>query len=170
MKIHKSAIRLLSILIFTSIIPLQHIAHAQATDYVTFISGGQEVPPVTTRALSIGRFSFLEGDAALVGLRINRNHDQVVTAIHIHEGPVGVDGAVILNMRPTVPAEGFCIDLAGGAITYYVLTAEALRGSLAGGTLTDLRVLMATGDTYINLHTDIYPGGWIRGQMNPAVP
>jgi hypothetical protein len=169
MRTLKAIYLLLAISTFASILPLS-IAHAQATNYFTLLTGNQEVPPIPSFAFSVGRFSFLPGDAAIVGYRINFSHDQTVTDVHIHEGAFGVDGSIILNMRPTTPTEGFCIDLAGGLITYYVLTAEALRGSLEGGTLTDLRDLMGTGGTYLNLHTLVNPSGWIRGQMVPVSP
>ena len=143
-------------------------ARAQAPDeYVTILTGGQEAPPVVTAALGLASFRFVNGDSLLVGVRININYDQVVDGVHIHEAPVGVDGAIVLNMSPTGPGEGLCIDLFGGLITYYVLTAQALRGSLEGLTLTALKDLMATGETYLNLHTPAEPGGWIRGQMVP---
>ena len=160
---------LLAISTFASIPPVS-IAHAQATNYFTILTGNQEVPPIPSFAFSVGRFSFLEGDAAIVGFRTNFSHFQTVTDVHIHEGAIGEDGPIILNMRPTTPTEGFCIDLAEGRITYYLLTAEALRGSLEGGTLTDLKNLMGTGGTYLNLHTPANPSGWIRGQMIPVNP
>ena len=37
----------------------------------------------------------------------------------------------------------------------YALTADELKG------------VMSTGNTYINLHTSENPGGWIRGRMIP---
>ena len=131
------------------------------------VTCGQEDPPVLTAAFGIASFRFVAGDSLLYGVRININHDQVVENVHIHEAPFGVDGAIVLNMRPADPGEGICLDLIGGLITLYVLPKEALRGTLAGGTLTDLKNLMATGGTYLNLHTPQNPGGWIRGQFVP---
>ena len=144
------------------------IANAQApNEYVGVLTGAQEVPPVVTGAFSLASFQFVAADSALVGLRLNINQNQVVDGVHIHEAPIGVDGNIVLNMRPTGPGEGICIDLFGGLFTYYILTQEALRGSLEGLTLTDLKNLMATGNTYLNLHTPAEPGGWIRGQLFP---
>ena len=164
-----STTRFLTVIVAVSVVGLMGVeAHAQAPDeYVTVATGGQEVPPVLTGARSLAAFRFTTLDDRLIGVRINMSHDQVVDAVHIHEAPVGVDGPIVLNMRPTGPGEGFCIDLLGGAITVYSLTSAALRGSLAGLTLTDLKNLMATGGTYINLHTPAEPSGWIRGQMIP---
>ncbi len=136
-------------------------------EYITIATGGQEVPPVATSAFSIAPFEFSANDSALVGLRFNINHDQLVDQVHIHQGAFGVDGPIILNMRPANPGEGFCIDLFNGLLTYYILFEGALRGPLAGMTLTDLKEEMATSNTYLNLHTPENPGGWIRGQMIP---
>ena len=140
------------------------VARAQDT-FVTFATGAQEVPPVPTPAFSLARFQFSPGDTTFVGLRLNIGHDQDVTGVHIHRAPFGEDGNIILNMRPTSPGEGICIDLLGGLLTYYLITKAALREDLAGGELTALKDEMALGDTYINLHTPENPGGWIRGQM-----
>ena len=70
-----------------------------------------------------------------------------------------------MNLRP----EAFCLDL-GSLLTIYLATADQLRGSLQGKTLSDLRVLMLTGNTYFDLHTPQFPDGWIRGQMIAAPP
>jgi hypothetical protein len=155
------------IAIFAAALAVTQVAAQVPNTYVTRATGDQEVPPVDTEAVSVGQFHFVKGDSLFVGFRLNLRHDQTVTDVHIHEAPPGVDGPIVLNMRPTGPGEGICIDLAGGLITYYALTSAALRGSLEGQTLTDLKNLMATGNTYINLHTPENPGGWIRGQMIP---
>lgn len=155
------------IAIFAATLAVTQVAAQVPDEYIARITGDQEVPPVDTEAVSIGWFRFVNRDRLFLGFRLNLRHDQTVTDVHIHEAPPGVDGPIVLNMRPNGPGEGICIDLAGGLITYYALTSAALRGSLAGQTLTDLKNLMATGNTYINLHTPENTGGWIRGQMDP---
>ena len=128
--------------------------------YVAILTGGQQVPPVNTQAVSLAYFLFV-GNAALIGFRYNFNHDQTVTDVHIHEGGLGVNGNIILDLRPG----GFCIDLLGGFLTYYI----ALPTQLSGGvtTMDELKSKMNSGDTYLNLHTVLEPGGWIRGQVFP---
>lgn len=133
-----------------------------AMTYTSFLTGSQENPPVATSAFSIAVFTFLANDSLLFGYRLNFLHDQSVTGVHIHDGAAGVNGPIILNLRP----DAFCFDI--GPLTIYYATAAHLRDSLAGMTLTDLREKMNTGDTYLNLHTPENPGGWIRGQMNPV--
>ena len=84
-----------------------------------------------------------------------------VTGVHIHEGAIGENGPIILNLRP----DATCIDITR-FITIYYATADHLRGKLAGLDLRDLRSFMRTGETYINLHTAANPSGEIRGQFS----
>jgi hypothetical protein len=39
-------------------------------------------------------------------------------------------------------------------------------GPLAGGSLDDLVHLIRTGQAYVNVHTEQYPAGEIRGQID----
>jgi hypothetical protein len=135
---------------------------APAQTFTAFLTGNQEVPPVDTRATSFAVFLFLFNDNLLFGYRFNFFHDQEVHMVHIHEAPVGEDGPIVLALKP----EAFCLDV-GSFLTIYFATADHLRGRLQGMTLADLRKLMETGTTYLNLHTDAFPDGWIRGQFPP---
>ena len=133
---------------------------AGAQTFTAALNGNQEVPPVETRARSIAVFRFLLNDRLLFGYRFNFFHDQEVDMVHIHEGPAGQDGPVVLALKP----DAFCLDI-GSFLTIYYATADHLRGRLQGMTLSDLKALMATGNTYLNLHTPENPEGWIRGQF-----
>ncbi len=135
---------------------------ARAQSFTAVLNGKQEVPAVQTRARSFAIFRFLLNDRLLVGYRLNFLHDQEVHGVHIHEGPIGQDGPIVLNLKP----DAFCMDV-GNFLTIYVATDAHLRGRLQGMSLSDLKALMTTGNTYLNLHTDSYPDGWIRGQFPP---
>ncbi len=133
---------------------------ALAQTFTASLNGTQEVPPVETRARSFAIFRFLFNDRLLFGYRFNFFHDQEVGMVHIHEGPVGQDGPIVLALKP----DAFCLNI-GNFLTIYYATADHLRGRLQGMTLSDLRALMTTGNTYLNLHTPENPDGWIRGQF-----
>lgn len=133
---------------------------ARAQSFTALLNGEQEVPPVQTRARSFAVFRFVLNDRLLVGYRLNFLHDQEVHGVHIHEGPKGQDGPIVLNLKP----DAYCMDI-GNFLTIYIATAAHLRGTLQGMGLSDLKALMTTGNTYLNLHTDPYPDGWIRGQF-----
>jgi len=134
---------------------------ARAQSFTAFLGGGKEVPPVQTQAKSFAVFRFLMNDRLLAGYRFNFLHrNEEVLMVHIHEAPEGQDGPIVLALKP----DAFCLDV-GGFLTLYLATAEHLRGSLQGKTLSELKALMTTGNTYLNLHTDPFPDGWIRGQF-----
>jgi hypothetical protein len=46
-----------------------------------------------------------------------------------------------------------------------VITNANLVGALAGQTLADLIAHFNNGNAYVNVHTTLYPGGEIRGQI-----
>jgi hypothetical protein len=49
------------------------------------------------------------------------------------------------------------------------ITADKLEGPLKGKPLSELAVAGANGSLYINIHTEQYPNGEIRGQIvNPT--
>ncbi len=87
----------------------------------------------------------------------DRNHSNVnlyvmtdgltddLTSSHIHEGPVGTNGDVIVNLTP-----------------FYSQGAMFLDGALADTALINT---IRSGNTYINVHTTEHPGGEIRGQI-----
>jgi hypothetical protein len=45
------------------------------------------------------------------------------------------------------------------------LTANDLKGDFKGKSINDLVALIKSGDAYVNVHTDGYPDGEIRGQI-----
>ena len=50
-----------------------------------------------------------------------------------------------------------------------VITADDLVGPLDGADLSDLIEEMRSGNTYVNVHTEAFGGGEIRGQIDSTV-
>jgi hypothetical protein len=87
------------------------------------------------------------------------------TAAHIHSGPPGVPGPVIVSLKLTPgPAEA----RASGQGT---IDAGAITGKKGDGSpmsMDDLLAAMRSGDTYVNVHTANNKPGETRGQIQPG--
>jgi hypothetical protein len=78
-----------------------------------------------------------------------------ITASHIHLAAKGVNGPVVVFLYPGPQIPGpFSGVLAEGDFT-----AANLVGPLVGHPLSDLDIEMDAGNTYVNVHTTLYPEG-----------
>ena len=121
------------------------VAPALADTAVVKLSGAEEVPPVDTDAF--GECLVILNDEH-TQLHVSCTHTAIEpVAWHIHNGPVGVAGPILLNPSPdpgTSPFEAT-----------FDLDEEALG-------------LLLTEQLYINVHTAAHAGGEIRGQIRPT--
>ena len=145
-------------------------------NFVAVLSGGEEVPPVPTRARGVALFEVAPDGSAIHYKLIVANIHNVVMA-HIHLGPRGVNGPVVAWLFGPVPPGGGRFD---GVLAEGTITAADLTGPLAGKSLHDLLEEMASGNAYVNVHTNdgkdppnTGPGdmlsGEIRGQIDHRV-
>jgi hypothetical protein len=102
-----------------------------------------------------------------------------VIVAHIHMGPPGVSGPIVVWLYPgTTP--GVTAPLGGGRLNGVIVQgsfgASDFVGPLAGHPLSDLLELMRSGGVYTNVHTNDgdlvvnegpgdFPAGEIRGQI-----
>lgn len=121
------------------------------------MTGSQQVPPNASPAT---------GTASLLYNTVTKKFDITVfvtgipaanvTATHLHEAAVGLNGPVIVDL-----GTGFTTESGGIRL---VRTGVALP--------VENEASFLTGQTYLNLHTAVVPGGEIRGQLlaGPSVP
>jgi hypothetical protein len=88
-----------------------------------------------------------------------------VLMAHIHIGPAGVNGPVVVWLYPEGPPPQLIEGRFDGILAEGVITEADLVGMLAGMTMDDLVAEMLAGNTYVNVHTTQFPGGEIRGQI-----
>lgn len=126
---------------------------AARADFVMFdadLSGLQSVPAHSTPASGFGTFTL---DTLTDLLTFNVNFSGLLapaTAAHIHTAAAGVNGSVTL---PFTAADG----------SWQSLTSGTIVGSR---TITPLLASqIESGLTYVNIHTSLFPGGEIRGQI-----
>lgn len=136
------------------------------------LSGGEEVPARDTNARGNALFELSDDGLTLSFKLIVANIDNVV-ASHIHIGPPGVNGPVVLFLYGSVAPGGGTLN---GVIAEGTATAANLVGPLLGQPLSALIAHMTAGNAYVNVHTNDgvaptntgpgdFPGGEIRGQI-----
>jgi hypothetical protein len=123
---------------------------ANAQTYTAFLTPAQEVPASGSAATGYGRVFINESTLTLSFTVVFNGLAGTQTAAHIHNAAIGVNGPVIVNFGTV-----------GG-------TAGTITGSVA---VTALQIAnIRDGVGYINVHSTLWPGGEIRGQLGLRRP
>ena len=151
-------------------------AYAIPITFVGSLTGANEVPPVPSPGTGLATVVLdstaqtLQVNVTFSGLTSNDN------AAHIHCcAPLGTNAGV----ATTVPAfPGFPLGVTSGSYSSVVfdLTQPTIYNpafvTLEGGTIplaeAALIAGIQNGTTYLNIHTVNFPGGEIRGQLEPV--
>mgnify|MGYP002622084061 CR=1 FL=1 len=125
--------------------------------YKTWIIGAEEVPPVCTKSRGYLKLKYHKKK---LNYKLCVKHIKKVTAAHLHLGRPGENGPILVTLfdGKAYKPEGL---LACGEIK-----SKDLRGPLLCGCLKELIALIDQGLVYVNVHTEKYPNGKIRGQLH----
>ena len=108
------------------------------------LGGSQEVPPESVDGTGTGTF-VIASDGSMSGSITTT--DVAGIAAHIHEGPIGKNGPVIIPLQKTAPN---------------------VWSVPKGAKLTDTQMAaFKRGDLYVNVHTARHRGGEVRAQILP---
>lgn len=134
-------------------------------DYLAYLDGGSQVPPVETGARGLAAFE-LGGAGAALHYAVYVLNIEDATMAHVHRGRAGKEGPVVAWLYPTSgprpkPVEGNF----GGVLARATLTAGDLVGPLEGMSMGEFVAAIEAGAAYVNVHTAANPGGEIRGQI-----
>ena len=162
--------RKLWLLVLLALIALGGVA--QASDFLSPLTGDEEVPARDTKARGNAVYKVSDDGLSMHYKLIVANIDNVIQA-HIHLGPKGTNGGIVLFLHELVPPGG---GPSSGLIREGTVTAANLIGALAGQPLSALIAQMEAGNAYTNVHTNDgiaptntgpgdFPGGEIRGQI-----
>ena len=142
---------------FVSALP----AAAQTYTLTATLTGAGENPVINTGAFGSATITVDIG-ARTVTYRVDVfNLPSGVTASHIHAGAAGTNGPVVVNFAPPQTASndfGF-----SGTVrdTEFILRPnEGIRSA------DDMFQAIVGGNTYVNVHSAVNPGGEIRGQLS----
>ncbi|MGB5559063.1 MAG: CHRD domain-containing protein [Paracoccaceae bacterium] len=152
------------------------VAQAATLAYSAALSGAAESPPNLSTGTGAAQVWV---DPSAHFLRVKFDFGGLVgplTAAHIH-GPTATAGAGTAGVMTAVP---YFPSLAVGVISgNYDMTFDTSQASTfnpsfvtAQGSLANAEASffasLASGTAYLNLHSSVYPGGEIRGFLQPA--
>ncbi|MBI3782254.1 MAG: CHRD domain-containing protein [Deltaproteobacteria bacterium] len=123
------------------------------------LTGAQETADVMTDAGGSATISVSDHDVTITVTTSNLTN---VLLAHIHAGPAGTDGPVIFPLFDASTDPAFTSPFTR------VLTAADFQPAPEKGisTFADALAVIASGNTYVNIHTQAHPGGEIRGQIS----
>lgn len=126
------------------------------------LTGGEETPTpgILTGATGTASVSVdTTGRNVIVELQI-QNLGNASTAGHIHIGPRGVAGPVVLDFAfPAGRTGDFGLLFRLGAADFRA------RPEIGIATFDDAMQAILAGNAYVNVHSTAFPGGEVRGQL-----
>lgn len=148
-------------------------ASAQAQTIKARIDGFSQVPTLSVEGT--GSFSAkIRPRVERIDYELSyRNLSTPVQQAHIHLGAAGTNGGVSaflctnLDNAPS-PATPPCPAAAGGTVSGSIFPADVVGPAgqgLAPGAYDELVDAIRAGVTYVNVHTDAFPAGEVRGQI-----
>lgn len=139
------------------------------TDEKAELSGGKEVPAVSTTG--VGEFRAKISDGKIEYELSYSNLEGNVLQAHIHFAQSGANGGVsafLCTNLGNFPGAPTCPGSTSGTVTGVIEASDVIGPSAQGisaGEFSKLVRAIEDGLTYINVHTDQRPSGEIRGQV-----
>ena len=118
----------------------------------TRLTGRQEVPPVDTQGsgrIELDFFQAASGNGFVCYQLQVTDLEGDVVAGHIHEAPRGVNGPIVIDLMPQIDSDNG-----------YVEDCVTAPTSVISDVLDDPK------GYYVNVHTEPYPDGEVRGQLH----
>ena len=141
------------------------------------LTGYEEVPVVST--VASGEFvGMISRDDQSIDYQLTYTGLQgTVTQAHIHVAQPSVNGSIVIWLCETAtnpgPAGTPTCTPGSGIFTGTITAANVVAGAtasqqLAAGELAEVIAAMRAGAVYVNVHTNLSPGGEIRGQISAS--
>jgi hypothetical protein len=149
-----------TVFVFLFLVLLVSIGIAGERSFKAKLLGSEVVLPVKTTAEGEAIFQ-LSKDGRELTYKLTVADIENVTAAHIHYGKMGKNGPPVVNLFTGSKKEGkFSGTLSEGRIM-----ANDLMGELKGKLFSHFIQMIEDGHAYVNVHTDKYPDGEIRGKI-----
>jgi hypothetical protein len=140
----------------------------------THLSGVQEVPPVFSDGHGFALVTLNDAGDELSYSLVYFETGSPVTQAHIHFGTPGVNGGIVAFLcsnlggaPPGVPAcpNGPGINSVSGLITAADVGSGAAAQGIGTGNFAGLVEALEAKASYVNVHTEAFPAGEIRGPL-----
>jgi hypothetical protein len=165
---------LITLMVVIAIVAVVGVASAQTKQFVAVLSGDNEVPPRETPATGLAEFT-VRTNLSAIRFRLTVDDIENVVAAHIHCGPPGVNGPVGVTLFMGMAGSG----PVSGVIAQGTITAPDPGNACGWMSVADVVSAIRMGNAYVNVHTNDgvdppntgpgdFPGGEIRGQIEPA--
>jgi len=132
--------------VVVAVVMLAARAEAKQLTYFAVLNGGQVVPPSPSNAMGV---AFLTFDESTKRICYSISYSQLQgteTEAHLHGAKPGQTNAVLYDLTPSGTPKVSCL----------------------GPIKPVEEKLLKQGRMYINIHTDVYVAGEIRGQVLPV--
>jgi hypothetical protein len=139
-------------------------ASASNADFVAQLTGGEQVPSVTTTASGTASF-WLNPAGTEIRYKLTVADLHNVTMAHLHLGALGKNGAPVVWLYPSAPPPKEIDGPTNGVLSEGSIHADNLVGPMAGKMIGDLVAAIRAHNIYVNVHTREHSGGEIRGQL-----
>jgi hypothetical protein len=150
---------------------------AQAETIQATLTGYEETPAaVSTDASGEFRAMINRGDQSIDYELTYSGLQGTITQAHIHVAQLSVTGSIVIWFCQTATNTGpagtqTCPQ--SGTVTGHITTENVIAGStasqqLTAGDLAEVIRAIRAGAAYVNVHTNLSPGGEIRGQIRAS--
>ena len=164
---------MMAVLVTAGLMGLAAPASAQTVVLTANLTGANEppIPGILTGAFGSATITVNLTTRTVTYMVNVFNLPSGVTASHIHVGAVGIAGPVVVNFAPAVTSSN---DFSFTGVVQD--TAFVLRPDQGIRSADDMFQAILGGNSYVNVHSSVNPGGEIRGQLivsgssTPVVP
>ena len=167
----RKCLKLALLLLLAGLLP--SMAEAQERKFQATVIGFEEVPALSTPAGGIFDMRIDFGDT---GFNYTLTYSGLVGNVlqaHTHFGQKGVNGGIVVffctNLGNGPPGTQACPQAGTitGRITPVDVGAGAAAQGITVGEFAELLKAIRAGIAYVNVHSSVFPGGEIRGQIVP---
>ena len=135
-------------------------ANAQTTTFTANLSGSNETPGVVTGAFGTATVTWDNATQTLSWVIDVWNMPSGTNNAHFHVGGPGVAGPTVVNIAfPAGISNDFRLTGSATSANLLVRADQGIRS------LEDFLQSLLGGQTYINIHSQVNPGGEVRGQV-----